>query len=826
MLSQRFNVRDQVTQSSFIAGTNGASQTITNQYDGYGRLWKSKKPIETADMIYTYNNDDTVQQVQDARLATVNYLYNSRGLATDITYAVPPGNPAPTDPLYVAPTAPVHFTFDSAGNRLTMTDGIGSKTYAYDTLSRMTAETRTITELNKSYTLGYNYNLSGAVKQISFTSLSFPNDDVTTNYDLDKTGRLTGVSGTTFAGVSTYASQMKYRAFDTVKALTYGNNLTSNVSYSTRLQLQSLNLKRPDGVALTNKNYTYYNDGRLKFADDLIYEDFDRAYQWDFATRLGDAMTGVQARNFNTGLPIGTDVVPYRQTNTYDTWGNRLTQTGKVWSNDINQTETYNSQTLRHDGWTYDNAGNVVNNSQNALKFNAAGHSISFGAGGQIATQQHDGDGKVVRQDQVSTDPVFYLNSSVLNGKVIAEINGMSPQSIWVIPRGGKLNSYVYAGETRIAKQYIQPTAPPSQVLVWDQIDPLTATKTGFSSNNSYQFVNGRSEPDISGIEVGNVDPATLPPPPPELEAPDYFGGGNGWNPSKPTYTYNGLAITEDFAHQLLDSPSGAAILDPKFKHDSLTLSRAGIVGYWEQNKDTQNPDRIDPIHGPVIEGGVAAGRNFVITGVRPLVTVVDSIKLSNRVKIPDGASAEVITCSFALFGLLPTSPSGREKGIPQEGIPLLLHNAQKAGLDIGQTAYLLGTAYHETIFYERLEEKASGLAYENRLGNNSPGDGPLYKGRGYIQITGKGNYEKFNALGVDFVRSPQLLATPQAAAYVAAFGLRDGLFSGAKISTYVNGNKLDFVSARITVNGNDKAKPIAASAQKYLDALKECGFK
>ena len=37
---------------------------------------------------------------------------------------------------------------------------------------------------------------------------------------------------------------------------------------------------------------------------------------------------------------------------------------------------------------------------------------------------------------------------------------------------------------------------------------------------------------------------------------------------------------------ELLSSPSGAAVLDPNFKHDSMTLSRAGISGHWEDVSD------------------------------------------------------------------------------------------------------------------------------------------------------------------------------------------------------------------------------------------------
>lgn len=56
-------------------------------------------------------------------------------------------------------------------------------------------------------------------------------------------------------------------------------------------------------------------------------------------------------------------------------------------------------------------------------------------------------------------------------------------------------------------------------------------------------------------------------------------------------------------------------------------------------------------------------------------------------------------------------------------------------------------------------------------LGNEDEGDGWAYKGRGYIQLTGKANYRKAGeALGVDFLSNPELVETPMYAALTAGW--------------------------------------------------------
>ena len=52
--------------------------------------------------------------------------------------------------------------------------------------------------------------------------------------------------------------------------------------------------------------------------------------------------------------------------------------------------------------------------------------------------------------------------------------------------------------------------------------------------------------------------------------------------------------------------------------------------------------------------------------------------------------------------------------------------------------------------------ELADGSKYENRkdLGNVNKGDGPKYKGGGYIQLTGRSNYQKF----ADYMKDQKIM--------------------------------------------------------------------
>ena len=89
------------------------------------------------------------------------------------------------------------------------------------------------------------------------------------------------------------------------------------------------------------------------------------------------------------------------------------------------------------------------------------------------------------------------------------------------------------------------------------------------------------------------------------------------------------------------------------------------------------------------------------------------------------------------------------------------------------------------------------------------------YYGRGYVQITWKANYLKFSELlGVDLVKEPNMALKESIAADILVLGFRDGLFTGHKISDFIDHEIADYVGARKCINGHDKDIIIASMAR------------
>jgi putative chitinase len=104
-------------------------------------------------------------------------------------------------------------------------------------------------------------------------------------------------------------------------------------------------------------------------------------------------------------------------------------------------------------------------------------------------------------------------------------------------------------------------------------------------------------------------------------------------------------------------------------------------------------------------------------------------------------------------------------------------------------------------LLYERKPEKIANIVYASRMGNGdkASGEGYKFRGRGYIQLTGKDNYKAFdNVVEENIIENPDLVATKYPLMSAGWFFHKNGLHKLA------DGGATDAVVTTITkrVNG------------------------
>ncbi len=111
---------------------------------------------------------------------------------------------------------------------------------------------------------------------------------------------------------------------------------------------------------------------------------------------------------------------------------------------------------------------------------------------------------------------------------------------------------------------------------------------------------------------------------------------------------------------------------------------------------------------------------------------------------------------------------------------------------------YFCAQVAHESCGLLYTKELASGKAYEGRkdLGNTEKGDGVRFKGRGYIQITGRANYAALaKDLKIDCVNHPEMLEQPR-------YALMPALWFWKKNNLNILADKDAFTEVTKRING------------------------
>jgi YD repeat-containing protein len=526
------SILNALDQPAFVRRFQGSDQSGVYQetavgYDGYARLQSRHAPDQDAghSTTYSYNPDDTLNTVTDARGATATYSYNdSRRLVTGISYSAPSGVTAPPS---------VTFGYDAAGNRTSMTtanNAGGSITYGYDSLSRLKSEARQFPGLSGTYTLSYQYNLANALTQVSDVT-----GGTSFTYTIDTAGRVTQVDSAGMGASASLASNAQYRAWGALKHADYGNGTGVTFGYDGKLMATSYSISgvkdaagqpRPEGGS-----FQYYPDARIKFASDYQSDSQtngiqDRAYSYDHEGRLLNALTGTDARNFVNNISSNVSDGPYMQTYSYDAWDNQTSRVGSYWGEDDSDTETFAPQTNRNPQWGYDTDGRLLSRNEaspNGLTYvparfayDAAGrqaqttqttsrpspnpHSNSVITTALTQADTYDGDGlgveravtKQVGSGTPATTVTYYLRSSVLGGRVVTEYNSS----------GARKASYAWSGRDVLAQQTGVDTSFPA--LRWEHLNPVTGD--GRETDPSGVVVNA-THLDPGGADAGESNP-------------------------------------------------------------------------------------------------------------------------------------------------------------------------------------------------------------------------------------------------------------------------------------------------------------------------------
>lgn len=230
------------------------------------------------------------------------------------------------------------------------------------------------------------------------------------------------------------------------------------------------------------------------------------------------------------------------------------------------------------------------------------------------------------------------------------------------------------------------------------------------------------------------------------------------------------------------------------------------------------NPGKIDGDYGPATTAAVLAfqkSEGLLADGVAGPRTqeALGLIKDDSLPSAIPGVTARVVSQMF------PFTPIDNIKA----NLPFVCDGLVQFNLvDKPMVLMALATIRAETESFEPISEGRSQFntspggqpfdLYDNRkdLGNKGKGDGAKFCGRGYIQLTGRANYQQYGTkLGIDLINNPTLANDPTIAGQLLAKFLKD---KERQIKEALVDN--DLKTARRLVNGGSHG------LQQFTDAF------
>jgi RHS repeat-associated protein len=263
-------------------------------YDGFGEMIEQISP-DSGTTVYHYDADGNLTQKTDARGAIVNYQYDALDRVLNASY--------PADS-----TENVAYTYDQSGHgfgigRLTsLADQAGTLDRSYDERGNITEETRqTATAPLPTF---YAYDAASRISSITYPSAA------AVAYARDIMGRITSITVKLSGSSKAVAvlSGVSYEPFGSVASVTFGNGIVETRAFD--LDYRMTGLTDAGAATLQKLTYGYDADNNVKSIGDGVTSGNSQTLGYDVLDRLTSAAGGYGSLGY-----------------TYDTVGNRLTQT-------------------------------------------------------------------------------------------------------------------------------------------------------------------------------------------------------------------------------------------------------------------------------------------------------------------------------------------------------------------------------------------------------------------------------------------------------------------------------------------------------------------
>lgn len=383
-------------------------------YDANGNLLTVTDALENVVRTYTYDERNMPLTYRDALNNTTSMAYTNRGELRSVTDALSQmtvytyTNLIGQVQTIGRPDETVNFDYDPLRRLETMVDGVGTTTFAYDIMDRITS-----VEDPFSQVVDYDYNAVGNLESLVM-STAYSSGTQAVQYLYDDLNRLTTVTDW-----GSQVTEYAYDPFGRLETATAPNEVVSRYTYDKAHQIDTITHEDNLNAVLGSFDYTYdavgNRTGVVEVMNVTTATTTTIAYEYDDLYRLTDA-TYSDGRSFEY---------------VYDAVGNRTMVTDSfnisttyVYSDNYTIAETIVGGVSQP--YTWDDNGNLLSDGVNTYTYDSANRLIGLSeiGGTDVYTYTYNGMGYRVGQAMTGTvtaDINYLLNLNTALPEVLAD---------------------------------------------------------------------------------------------------------------------------------------------------------------------------------------------------------------------------------------------------------------------------------------------------------------------------------------------------------------------------------------------------------------------